>query len=482
MKAILMLIILACISCKAKEKIVEVQLPGVPYPLPPGEVPDYPDPAPKEPDFVSFDRQESDQLELLQAIGQNDQLQTRFLTTCEQYNSGNRDISEFTKAIDKGLNSVSTERRIELSKAAGSTGCSRSFDMRDIGMTSAKWSLVVNRLHELFGNTFESFTTRGILLKQLTQTVQPSIPAHIFLFIALNQPVYAELLELPLTLLELEIQLGVELQDSFDNEDSDTFLFGITQSPISLTKPRLGLRTESDDGFFYNTFDIVVGNAGKAESNVFENPFPVQARSERTLQHDGSESIFSLPNGLNGYFLSDGQGGRQDEAPLDLVINPEAASLDPTINYLSCHDCHASGLIEVEDEIAAKVQNDPSFGIADRQKVEFWHGRLAGFAAEMNRDNELFRESLASVNIGGNERDHINSYTNTLRQEANLEQVAALMSQKPEDFARSLRATVTSLQQIGQLLNGDSVTLEQLKATLPLYVVEANRFRNNFGE
>jgi hypothetical protein len=63
-----------------------------------------------------------------------------------------------------------------------------------------------------------------------------------------------------------------------------------------------------------------------------------------------------------------------------------------------------------------------------------------------------------------------------------LEQVAALVNLTPEQFARKLRSAPQSQGEFGQLLNGNTVTLDQLKRTLQLFVVEATIFRNEFGE
>ena len=484
MKAFLCLVeALAAISCKNKETVIDTTQ-GIPPPLPEGVNPNIPPGANVDPDFVSFAREESDKLEVLQSASSAERLMTRFLTVCEQFNEGKKDLTNYVKAVDKTLNSLSTESRIEASNAGGATGCVRAFDMRDFGMTPAKWRSFERRLHETFGTTFESFTTRGLLIKQLTQSRQASVPAHIFAFLALNQPVYSDMLGLPGTEQELEFLLGVNIQRNFDDEDRDTHVACKTQSPISLTKPRCMLATESADGYYYKTYDILSGNIGQRATNPFESPFPVQARSQRTLIHDGSESIYSLPNGMQGYYLSDGDGVQVDVGPLDLVADPGAASraLSPEISYLSCHDCHARALEPFEDEVASKVDNDPTFNIIDRQKVQFWHGRPAALLAKTNKDKNQYFDALAKIRIGQNENDPINAYTNRLRQENTLEQVAALMSQTPQNFARSLRATRQAQAEFGQLLSGQTVTFEQLQRTIQIYVQEANIFRDNFGE
>ena len=177
-------------------------------------------------------------------------------------------------------------------------------------------------------------------------------------------------------------------------------------------------------------------------------------------------------------------GNQVDAAPLDLVADPGALalSLSPEINYLSCHNCHARVLEPFVDEVAEKVAQDPNFGVLDRQKVAFWHGRKAALRAKMGRDEAQFAEATQDIGLGPNENDPINAYVNRLRQESSLEQVAALVNLKPPEFASKLRSAPRSQGEFGQLLNGNTVTLQQLQSTLQIFVVEANIFRNDFGE
>lgn len=476
----LILFFLVVSNCKKDEKKAPDN--GVPPPLPPGEKPNIPKPAPNTPDSVSFARFESDQLDLLGEINSNDRLNTRFLSVCEQFNEG-RDIEPYISALDKSLNSVSIRRDLAVSKPTGVTGCNRAVDLRDFGITFAEWELLVQS--NPFARTFESFTSRGILVKQLTQTRQAWLPAHVFAFTAFDAQVYPCLLDLPETLADLQILLGIDtLQDNFDQEDRETYLFGHTGSPIAIGKPRMHLRTQSDDGFYYQSYDIVTANSGLRDKNIFQSPFPIEARSANTLNPDGHEVIFSLRNRMIGFFLADGLGNRQEFAPLDLVVDTEASgrALDPTIRYLSCNRCHAQGLIARNDEIYNKVRKDNSFNNIDVQKSSFWHGRPDGLAAAIRQDNKIFNDSVADLGIGPNEQDPINNYTDRLRQESEILQVASLMFMTPEEFSNALAGTDISINEIGALLNGDRVSFEQLQKTLRIFVQEANIFRDNFGE
>ena len=68
----------------------------------------------------------------------------------------------------------------------------------------------------------------------------------------------------------------------------------------------------------------------------------------RSFQHAGGEMIFTLPNGLHAYFITNSSGGRLDQAPTNIVVDQKG---NPIVNGTSCMTCHDNGLIEVKEEV-----------------------------------------------------------------------------------------------------------------------------------
>ena len=91
--------------------------------------------------------------------------------------------------------------------------------------------------------------------------------------------------------------------------------------------------------------------------NIFTHPL--------TFRHDGGEVVFHLPNGLQGYYISDASGNRIDEAPIDIVSNP-AASNPAVRNGLSCIGCHTEGMKTFEDEVRAVILKSPDGPVKDQ--------------------------------------------------------------------------------------------------------------------
>ena len=83
-------------------------------------------------------------------------------------------------------------------------------------------------------------------------------------------------------------------------------------------------------------------NSSNGQSNIEEYP--------QLFQHAGGEMIFTLPNGLHAYFITDnnGNGERLNEAPIDIVLD---ARKNQIINGASCMGCHSGGIIKFKNEL-----------------------------------------------------------------------------------------------------------------------------------
>jgi len=91
-------------------------------------------------------------------------------------------------------------------------------------------------------------------------------------------------------------------------------------------------RHRSADGFYWKSVDF---QSSTARENMFRDPVH--------LSGSGGEFIFTLPNGLQGYFLADANGNRLAEAPTSIVTDSFAE--DRIVrNGLACMRCHDQGM------------------------------------------------------------------------------------------------------------------------------------------
>ena len=157
-----------------------------------------------------------------------------------------------------------------------------------------------------------------------------------FASIVTQPPLYEDFLRLPRTATEVEKQLGVESLESGKRG-------GVTISGVSQNN-RVVERHRSADGFYWKSVDF---QSSSARENMFRDPV--------NLSGSGGEFIFTLPNGLQGYFLADAHGNRLAEAPTSIVTDTFAE--DRIVrNGLACMRCHDRGMKRFTDVIRPSLE------------------------------------------------------------------------------------------------------------------------------
>ena len=474
-----------CKSGKTKKETVFVdqqtpeQPPTIPPPLPPGQTPEVPPPVARGPDFISFAAFETAVLNDLSNLPEQDRLDARYLVLSDKFNEGDPRLEAYGDSLAKGINQLSLERDLYYSDVVLESGESiYRLDIDEIGLTRSEWRLIES--NDPF--KFESFTARGLLIKQLTQARRPWIHANNFMTIAHNDDVYYEIMDVPANLNTFYNFLGVDIQQQFDDVDEDLYLMGFFGSAISLQKNRMLIRLDSRDGKLWGTYDTVLENVVSGPRNLFENPFPFEARTARVFGHDAQEFIYTLPNGLHGYALFNAAGVRENFAPTNIVIDVNANGLDPTIrNSLSCMRCHSNGIIEATDQIAEHVDGNPDFNNLDQQVSEAFFGK-SGASAAFGQDNKNYCDSLQRIGISCADRDPVNGLTDSFRKEWDLKQTASFFFMDEDEFATALNGSAQGRAQIGQLLSGGLVSLQQIIQTTPILIEDFNLFQDDLGE
>ncbi len=169
----------------------------------------------------------------------------------------------------------------------------------------------------------------------------PYVRADWFVSTVTLPPLYEDFLQLPRSLKELETMLGV---DSAANiAAGKAFRAGMAQSGVSRNN-RVVERHDTKYGHYWKSFDF---QSSQGRDNIFTDPID--------LVPTGGEMIFNLPNGLQGYFVTDGVGVRIDSAPTSIVVDEHAS--DKTVrNGLSCIRCHDRGVKTFADVVRPTFQ------------------------------------------------------------------------------------------------------------------------------
>ena len=184
------------------------------------------------------------------------------------------------------------------------------------------------------------------------------------------------------------------------------------------------------------------------------------------FKHDGGEMIFSLPNGMQGYYLSNSKGTRLDVGPTAIVSfrsRPIGKGIEVT-NGRSCFNCHANGIIAKRDELRRQIETSPLFSL-DQQDVLFkmylpqdrltsiYEGDLRQFVAALEKIGAAEKAgngNLQSLTVPGKAAgtELITYYADLYEDDLDFETLAAEFDMSQEQFtqaAKRLRGEALSI-------------------------------------
>src|SRR5437899_182451 len=112
-----------------------------------------------------------------------------------------------------------------------------------------------------------------------------------------------------------------------------------------------------------------------------------------TFGFSGGEMIFSLPNGLQGYYLANAKGARLELAPTDIVTDKFAE--DKTVrNGLACMRCHDSGMKDFVDTVRPAVERLPGSPGIDKRQVLLLYPEQKEMDEYVKQDKKRFTNAL----------------------------------------------------------------------------------------
>ena len=302
-------------------------------------------------DFITTDTMLETIQNHVNALSLSDRLFARYFTLTHLYNAGETTeaLNAYRRALSKLINSLSWGREVIKPQPIDPKETIFYIDLRDYewDVRNDAWAQI-EQVYP-YQITFDA-PTQTHLRDKLTTLQQdmncevPYLNVDWFLATASLPPLYHDILALPETDRKLEENLDVYVADNLQNAPGKrVWRAGFNDSGVSRHN-RVVERHTSQHGAYWKSYDF----AGSAETqNIFTHPLD--------FTHDGGEIIFNLPNGLQAYFLVDGNGNRLNVAPTDIVSNPAAS--DPAVrNGLSCIGCHTEGMKTFEDEVRAVVE------------------------------------------------------------------------------------------------------------------------------
>lgn len=293
-------------------------------------------------------------------------------------------------ALNKFVNSVSrgtTLRRVD--PVAFTDGALVRFDLRDMNWTAEDWESVTTGVfsqgsHEA-GFSREEWDRLAIrypyaidpasdpALRGLATETGASVPilhADWFARHASEAPYYDLLLRLPPHIRQLEQRLGVDV--ATQTLSGRTIRAGLIQGQSGVSDHNRVLERFdlAGSGYYWVSYDFA-GDEGRQSIVDFpDGPDGPRPTASGTLPflHDGGEMIFSLPNGMQGFYLSEADGTRIFEGPTEIVSfrNSPAGQGISIVNARSCFTCHYDGIISSSDNLHALIRSSSRFSRQQR--------------------------------------------------------------------------------------------------------------------
>lgn len=349
----------------------------------------------------------------------------RYLSLAHLSNSGTGEdeLQTYRNALSKLINSLSWHPKIRKPEPIDDAQTILRIDLRWYMWDAALWNRLLNDYP--YGLLDDSTTSRAIMVS--TGTKIPLIRADWFIATASRPLLYQDLLQLPGNLAELEKQLRV---DAGANIAQDRVLrLAFNGSGISKNN-RILERHDAVHGYYWRTYDfeevpqnlIERGDLQPDRRNVFAYPLG-PGSTENAFQHAGGEAIFSLPNGLQGYYIMNAVNNRVDKAPQAIVSDPKRP--DRAVETgVSCMGCHIPGIISKADQMRDHLDTNPkAIPKLDREIAKAIYPGKEIATAQMEEDAKRFTAALEQTGAKVNKYEPV--ITMTLRYEADVDAVTA---------------------------------------------------------
>ena len=377
----------------------------------------------------------------LDTLNAFDRSYARYFSMTHLYNAGEPldVLADYQLALNKLVNGLSWELQIVNPQPINTEQTIYYIDLRDYRWDKSEaWAELEQEYPYHIAFNAPEQTGLQEKLTDLQTEMNCEVPAlHIDWFIANASlpPLYHDILDLPETDRELETLLGVDVVDNLLNAPGHSvWRAGFSESKVS-SNNRVVERHTSSYGAYWKSYDFA-GSVGK--QNIFVHPI--------SFVHDGGEVVFSLPNGLQAYYLSDAKSNRLDVAPIDIVSNP-AASDQRVRNGLSCIGCHTDGMKTFEDTVRQAIEQTPT-PLYDKDAALRLYVEQSVMNTLVEGDAKRYKDALEKTGgtIGGIEPIH--RFYEAFQKPVTTAHAAAALGLGTETFIQKIGEN-TDLQAIG---------------------------------
>lgn len=195
-------------------------------------------------------------------------------------------------------------------------------------------------------------------------------------------------------------------------------------------------RDEQDVGrglYYWESFDLDPNVAG---NSVFDRPL------DFNLVANGSEAVFSLPNGLQAYMIFDEAGNRLEESP---ILFDNAQNDNVMRAGISCMTCHENGVVQFSDEVrqfaldnqidVAQAAEDAGFEFQD---VLDLYPDNADLKEQLVEDATNYRGALSDAGVPTNGSDPISDTFIRFDKDVRIADVSGFLAYPIENLTRDI--------------------------------------------
>ncbi|WP_024573945.1 MULTISPECIES: DUF4384 domain-containing protein [unclassified Afipia] len=355
----------------------------------------------------------------------------------------------------KFLNSLSRSSDVVKLETVDSEGSILRFNLLDLGWKAADWDnvIAVYPYGAVPDNEFSRTLASG------AGTPMSYVRADWFVFTASQPPLYDVLLRLPNTFQQLAREQGIDVEGNIRNFVAQRAAF--QRSGVSQNN-RLIERHPSRSGFFWTSYDFA-GN--RDHQSLFS--FPLGPSGPNAFHHDGGETIFSLPNGFQAYYLNTAKGDRLDKGPTAIVRDPSRKDFAVT-NGISCMGCHDQGMRKAKDEVRELVLKGRAFPKDVRDAVEGLYPPHDKMDALIEDDAKRFADAMKRAGLDPtlklNGIEMINALAKRYEDDLDLTLAASELGLKKSEFNEGVADVDQKFRPLVRRLAQGAVPRDQFEA------------------
>ncbi|MGH6736594.1 MAG: DUF4384 domain-containing protein [Methyloceanibacter sp.] len=312
----------------------------------------------------------------------------RYVTLTHFYNAcaADGDMARYRQGVVKLLNSLSRNPEALKMRTIDPQETIIAFNLADLAWTGDDWARIVGGYPYGMQPDVMAYNAAAAV----TGSKLPWVRGDWLAFAASRAPLYYDLLKLPESFAALERKEGVDVKANIE-----AFLArraGFQKSGVSKHN-RLIERHSIPTGYFWTSYDF---KGDKPAQSLFVHP--LGPYGDDAFKHDGGETLFSLPNGFQAYYLNTADGERLSKGPTEIVLDDSQRDRAVT-NAISCFGCHNQGIRQASDDIRRHVLHDNSFPEHVRKAVAALYAPPEEMKTLLDRDAARFREAMLSAGL-----------------------------------------------------------------------------------